>query len=110
MYCPLRYPRPPAQARPNRSVSPEAPARRRRGAPVCAPHPAVAIDLSDLDPQRIADWTDEQKERASRAGLPEEVFTAASSEDEDERQRFYVSIVPPNAGSNIRFIVRKFVR
>ena len=71
--------------------------------------PAWGIDLSDLDPTRIADWTEEQRDRARRAGLPDEVLAATASDDDRERARFRVSILPPNPPSEARFFVRESV-
>jgi hypothetical protein len=71
--------------------------------------PAWEIDLTDLDPARITDWSEEQKDRARRAGLPDEVLAAAQSDDEVERARFRVTILPPNPPSEARFFVRESV-
>jgi hypothetical protein len=71
--------------------------------------PAWEIDLSDLDPTRIAHWSEEQRDRARRAGLGEEVFAAAESGDESERRRFRVTVLPPNPPSERRFFVRESI-
>ena len=42
------------------------------------------IDVSDLDPAAIADWTEEQKERAERAGLIGEIAGGSDGEPEPD--------------------------
>jgi len=47
------------------------------------------IDVSDLDPGQMANWTEEQAERAERSGLLEEFAEEQDEQDEDEEGQDY---------------------
>ena len=44
------------------------------------------IDVSDLDPEQMASWSEEQAERAERSGLLEQIAEEEDEEDQDEEE------------------------
>ncbi len=80
---------------------------RPRDAAAAGAEPEDVVDLSDLDPEDLGGWTAEQRERARRAGLVEDVLAAAASGDELQTARYSLSILEPDTPSGVRFIVRR---